>query len=329
MTTSPPSTEQLTDADLPIARAVARDGWPRLVKGHGTGNDFLLCADPDGEIEILPADVAAITDRHRGIGADGMIRAVRTDVAARTEPAAAAAVATRDASGHDAAWFMDYRNADGSVAEMCGNGLRVFVAFLVDAGLAHLADGEHLDVATRAGVLRVHRVGDDLMAEMGRWDVPGGTEALAAGSDALVTVAGVTGQRPGLSVGMPNPHVVIAVADERELAAADLTRAPLVEPAPPHGTNVEIVWAQGEVERDGTRWGVVSMRVHERGVGETLSCGTGACAAALAAQVWAGPDAPVDWIVHVPGGTLVVHLGPDRAVALRGPAELVGDVTLR
>ncbi|TGO05885.1 diaminopimelate epimerase [Serinibacter arcticus] len=321
-------TPRTTDrAEQPTARTVAHDGWPRLVKGHGTGNDFLLCADPDGGLEILPADVAAITDRHRGIGADGLIRAVRIDVAALTEPSAAAAV--RDASGQDVGWFMDYRNADGSVAEMCGNGLRVFVAFLVDAGLASVADGEHLDVATRAGVLRVHRVGDDLMAEIGRWDVPGGTEALTAGSDALVTVAGVTGQRPGLSVSMPNPHVVIAVADERELAAADLTRAPLVEPAPPHGTNVEIVWAQGEVERDGTRWGVVSMRVHERGVGETLSCGTGACAAALAAQVWAGPDAPVDWIVHVPGGTLVVHLGPDRAVALRGPAQLVGDVTLR
>ncbi|PWD50045.1 diaminopimelate epimerase [Serinibacter arcticus] len=296
--------------------------WPRLVKGHGTGNDFLLLADPTGERELAPADVAALTDRHRGIGADGVIRAVRTSVAAATEPAAAAA-------GADAEWFMDYRNADGSVSEMCGNGLRVFVAFLVDEGLAVLPDGGHLDVVTRAGTLRVHRTGVDLTADMGRWGVPGGDVALAAGSDVLVTVAGVAGQRPGLSITMPNPHVVIAVADDAELAAADLTGAPLVDPVPAGGTNVEIVRAEGEVVREGRRYGVLRMRVHERGVGETLSCGTGACAAALAAQVWAGPEAPSDWIVHVPGGTLVVALGPDRAVSLSGPAVLVGDVQPR
>ena len=139
----------------------------RFLKGHGTENDFVLLPDLDGRLALTPALVRRLCDRRAGVGADGLLRIV---------PAALEPDGRQWAD--DAHWFMDYRNADGSVAEMCGNGLRVFVAFLVDAGLTHLADGEHLDVATRAGVLRVHRVGEDLMAEMGRWDVPGGTEAL-------------------------------------------------------------------------------------------------------------------------------------------------------
>lgn len=89
-----------------------------------------------------------------------------------------------------------------------------------------------------------------------------------------------------------------------------------------------IVHVTGEYD-DAESVGTLIMRVHERGVGETLSCGTGACAAAVAARAWAGPGAPSRWIVHVPGGTLRVTIGAEDSVRLAGPAVLVGRVTLR
>nr|WP_234417552.1 diaminopimelate epimerase [Miniimonas sp. S16] len=300
--------------------------WPDLVKGHGTGNDFVLLTDADAALDLDPVAVASLTDRHRGLGADGLIRAVRTQALLAVEPGLA------DVLGADAAraeWFMDYRNADGSVAEMCGNGIRVYVRYLVDQGLVALPDGAALAVGTRAGVLDVRAEGDLVAVAMGRWGAPGGDGALAAGFDAEVSVAGVEGARPGLSITMPNPHVVIAVASDAELAAADLARPPAVVPVPSQGTNVEIVQALGERVEAGTVVGEIRMRVHERGVGETLSCGTGACAAAVAARVWAGPGAPDVWDVHVPGGTVRVVLAPDGEVELIGPAVLVADVRPR
>ncbi len=109
----------------------------RFVKGHGTENDFVILPDPDGVLDLTPEAVARLCDRRAGIGADGVLRVVRTKA---TEHEA------------DAEWFMDYRNADGGVAEMCGNGIRVFARYLVDVDLA--APGEW-DVATRAGLRRV------------------------------------------------------------------------------------------------------------------------------------------------------------------------------
>ena len=301
-------------------------GARSFVKGHGTGNDFLLYADPDGLDQISKDEIVALTDRHTGVGADGVIRAVRT--AALDEAADQVA---------EAEWFMDYRNADGSVAEMCGNGIRVFVAFLEREGLIALDVDGVTTVATRAGSLAVRKEEDGYAVDMGLWTVPGGEQALADGFDVTVAVAGLDEPRPGLRIELPNPHTVIALADGDELAGIDLTVEPRLEPHPRAGTNVELVVPLGEreveiVDPDGNvvgteMIGVVQMRVHERGVGETLSCGTGACAAAIATRIWFGEDAPVEWVVLVPGGQLRVRMLEGGGVELAGPAELVAEIS--
>lgn len=294
----------------------------RVTKGHGTQNDFVLLDGRTGP--ALDADlVRALADRRAGVGGDGVIRLV----ASADLPEGAAVLAEDPA----ATWFMDYRNADGSIAEMCGNGVRVVADYARALGLWDPTAGE-LVLGTRAGVRRVRAaagpVGEDWYAvDMGAWHLPGGPEAVAAGGDAQVEVAGLPVPRPALSVDVGNPHTVLAVAGAGELDAADLTRAPGVTPVPPHGTNVELVVPLGE-ERlaDGTVVGRVRMRVHERGVGETRSCGTGACAAALAVRAWAGPQAPDVWLVDVPGGTVRVAALPDGHVELAGPAVLLADL---
>ncbi len=290
-------------------------------KGHGTRNDFVLLDDAAGTLDLTPALVRALADRRAGIGGDGVIRLVRSVVT----PDAAAALA----EDPGATWFMDYRNADGSVAEMCGNGVRVVAAFAERLG-AWDGVGE-LVLATRAGVRRVRRLGMPEVpdgdpapwyeVDMGAWSLPGGDAAVDAGGDAEVAVAGLDVPRPALSVDVGNPHTVVVLPDPAALADADLTRAPLVAPAPAHGTNVELVVPLGE-DPDGA--GRLRMRVHERGVGETESCGTGACAAAVAVRTWAGADGPDVWWVEVPGGTLRVRLLGGR-VLLAGPAVLVFD----
>ncbi|NUU17454.1 diaminopimelate epimerase [Cellulomonas humilata] len=294
-----------------------------VTKGHGTQNDFVLLDDRDARVELSAALVRGLADRRAGVGGDGVIRVV----ASEHLPEGVAALAEEPA----AHWFMDYRNGDGSVAEMCGNGVRVFAAYLERLGLWDAADGE-LALGTRAGVRRVRRVevpagiGDDVWyaVDMGRWHLPGGADAVRAGADAEVDVAGLEVARAGLSVDVGNPHVVLALGDEDELAAADLSRAPQVTPVPPNGTNVELVVPLGEHEApDGSLVGRLRMRVHERGVGETRSCGTGACAAALAVRTWAGVGAPDVWLVDVPGGTVRVSVLPDGHVELAGPAVLV------
>ena len=257
----------------------------RFTKGHGTGNDFVLVADPDGDVVLAPSDVARLCDRRFGIGADGLLRAVR--VAA--EPLAGDA---------DAEWFMDYRNADGSVAEMCGNGIRVFTAFLLAEGLAEIPAGGSLPIATRGGIVTVQRTATGFAADLGGWTF--------GADDVAVRIAGVDVVRPGLAVDVPNPHVVVALGDDAELAAADLSTGPVLDPPPVAGANVELVRPEDPLVEDGI--GRIRMRVHERGSGETLSCGTGAVAAALATRYWAGPSAPDDWRVTVPGGVLGVRV---------------------
>lgn len=278
-----------------------------FTKGHGTGNDFVVVADPDGELDLSDAQVAALCDRHFGIGADGLLRVVRS--AAIREGAEAAA------SG--AEWFMDYRNADGSAAEMCGNGTRVFARYLTDTGLAPIDEG--LRIGTRAGVKTLTRSDRGFEVDLGAFAV----EA----DETLVRAKGLSVARPGVGIDVGNPHVVVALSSDAELEGLDLTFQPVLDPAPRHGANVEFVVPADPLVRDGV--GAIRLRVFERGVGETLSCGTGVAAAALAVRHWAGAAAPDHWIVDTPGGTLGVRVDEGR-VFLSGPASLVftGEVAL-
>ena len=286
-----------------------------FTKGHGTGNDFVLFADPDGEIDLTPAQLAAIADRRFGVGGDGVLRAVRS----RSIPEGAAALAEDDG----AEWFMDYHNSDGSVSEMCGNGIRVFARFLIDNGLATLDAGETLAIGTRGGVRDVQRNANGFQVDLGRWKLDG--------FEPLVRARDLPVQRPGLGINVGNPHVVVALASAEELENLDLSVIPQLEPEAPEGANVEFVVPADPLVKDGV--GHIRMRVHERGSGETLSCGTGAAAAALATRHWAGAGAPNQWRVEVPGGTLGVRMFATEEgehVALSGPAELVysGDLSL-
>ncbi len=288
---------------------------PRTVsftKGHGTGNDFVIVPDPDGSLDLTDDQVAVLCDRRFGIGGDGILRVVRSRAIDEGAQAAAAG----------AEWFMDYRNADGSKAEMCGNGVRVFVRYLAEMGWATLDDGP-LPVGTRAGIKTVTRSDLGLEVDLGPWIVDE--------SDVLVRARGIGAPRPGLGIDVGNPHVVVALPDIAELEGLDLTAVPQIHPEPPHGANVEFVVPADPLVRDGV--GSIRMRVFERGVGETLSCGTGVAAAALAVRHWAGPAAPDQWSVEVPGGTLGVRMPQidgERHVLLSGPATLVysGEVTL-
>lgn len=286
-----------------------------FTKGHGTGNDFVIIADPDGALDLGAEQVAALCDRHFGIGSDGILRVVRS--AAIDEGAASLA------EEPDAEWFMDYRNADGSIAEMCGNGVRVFVHYLLRSGLATLEHGSTLPIGTRAGVRDITRSDNGYQVDLGLWRL--------SGDDPLVTADGLPVARPGLGIDVGNPHVVVALAEEAELATLELHRAPVLDPVLPHGANVEFVVPGEPLVRDGI--GHVRMRVSERGVGETLSCGTGVAATALAVRHWAGEKAPDHWRVEVPGGTLGVRMFPaedGEHVGLSGPAQLVysGEVDL-
>ncbi|MGZ4626222.1 MAG: diaminopimelate epimerase [Kineosporiaceae bacterium] len=269
----------------------------RFVKGHGTENDFVLLPDPERAIDLTPRLVAALCDRRAGIGGDGVLRVVL----AATDPEGAP-------MSDEARWFMDYRNADGSAVEMCGNGIRVFARYLVDAGLA--PPGE-VAIATRDGVKRV-RLGatGDVTVDMGpaRFPGPDGIKVTADGRS-----------WPATSVDMGNPHAVAFVDDLAD--AGPLRGAPAVDPAFPHGVNVEFVVGRGDHH--------IAMRVHERGVGETRSCGTGACAAMVAAARRAGETGPASYVVDVPGGRLTVTERADGHLELTGPAVLVGEGELR
>jgi diaminopimelate epimerase len=168
----------------------------------------------------------------------------------------------------------------------------------------------------------VQRNATGFQADLGRWLLDGG--------EPLVRAKELAVARPGLGINVGNPHVVVALASDEELDGADLSYIPVVDPTPEHGANVEFVVAADPLVKDGV--GHIRMRVHERGSGETLSCGTGAVAAALATRHWAGAGAPHQWRVDVPGGTVGVRMFPTEDgehVSLSGPAELVFEGTLQ
>ncbi|MFA0842181.1 diaminopimelate epimerase [Streptomyces rochei] len=270
-----------------------------FLKGHGTENDFVIVPDPENALDLPSAAAAALCDRRAGIGGDGLLHVVRS--AAHPEAAHMAA---------EAEWFMDYRNGDGSVAEMCGNGVRVFARYLQRAG--HAVEGD-LAVATRGGVKTVHLAKNgDVTVGMGRALLPEGDVEVSVGERSW----------PARNVNMGNPHAVAFVADLDH--AGDLYTAPPFRPATayPDGVNVEFVVDRGPRH--------VAMRVHERGSGETRSCGTGACAVAVATARRDGVDpavtgTPVTYTVDVPGGTLVITEHPDGEIEMTGPAVIVAE----
>ena len=287
---------------LPMTQVRMGEPYPFL-KGHGTENDFVLLPDPDGSVhgDLAAERVAALCDRHAGLGGDGVLRVIRT-----------AAYPGEDRPDSDAEWFMDYRNADGSLAEMCGNGTRVFAAYLHREGLV----GDTVTIATRAGDKTLTRD-----AASDTWTVDLGHPQLLGWSEVAVGGQGWKARH----VDMGNPHAVAFLASEAQVAALDLQVAPAHDRAVyPHGVNVEFVARVGEAH--------LAMRVHERGVGETRSCGTGIGATAVAAMEadGVGPAATgteATYAVDVPGGRLTVTWTTDDRVLLTGPAAVVAEGT--
>ncbi len=290
--TSTTATSTTAAATTNLAAHAAAVAALPMWKGHGTENDFLVIDDRTDTVELSGELVALLCDRRAGIGGDGVLRVVGIPDA-----------------GSPARFFMDYRNADGSVAEMCGNGARVFARYLHAAGLE---PGPDLVMATRAGDVEA-RLHDD-----GEVTVSIGPAGYLDATPEVV-VEGMARAQAGIAVSMPNPHVVVLLDEPAQLTALELTRPPQVMPLLPEGQNVEFVVALGERH--------LGMRVHERGSGETRSCGTGIAAAVLAAQRNHGYDQH-QWRVDVPGGTVFVRRAGIDRVELTGPAVIVGRVTL-
>jgi diaminopimelate epimerase len=278
----------------------------RFAKYHGTGNDFVMVEDMDDTVVLSPAVIAAMCDRHRGIGADGLIRIAPDD---------------------EADFFMDYYNANGEVAEMCGNGVRCLAKHVYDRGLTAATE---IDVATRAGPKHLvieaadgvaHRVTVDMgPPALDRKAIPMIGDPADRFVQQPMEVDGRTFTATALSMG--NPHCVLFLEDSDDLASMEVARlGTLVEHREefPQRANVEFVKVQ-----DGT----VNVRVWERGSGETMACGTGACAALVASAVagLTGREAEVEF----PGGVLQVAWQPDDHVSLTGPAVFVfeGEVGL-
>ncbi|MGD7731399.1 diaminopimelate epimerase [Propionibacteriaceae bacterium G57] len=264
-----------------------------FAKGHGTLNDFIVTVDRHDNRPLSAEDVRLLCDRRAGIGADGVLRAV----VAKEIP---------DWGGDPAIWFMDYRNADGSIAEMCGNGTRVFGRYLLDNDLV---SGREVEIGTRAGVRRLTFHSDgSISTAMG--------PVIIADEPVQVALNHGAATFDASKVDVGNPHAVVLLGPDDDLNALDLTQPPVWTPpeAFPHGVNVEFVQ---RIDDDH-----LAMRVYERGAGETMSCGTGVVASA-SAHARAHGSGSGHIRVDVAGGVLSVDLTGDEAI-LRGPAVIVG-----
>lgn len=295
---------------------------PSIVyKAHATGNDFVVYLDEDGTHEPTADEVRFLCDRHFGIGGDGLIRLAHPQAVSDVNERQIA-----DCAAGDADWFMDYRNADGSLAEMCGNGTRAITLFAQRQGIADQPGGKPFHLGTRAGVKVLTSLGDVpglgkdvFQVEMGAWkrgDVDGYE----------VTIPGTSGSARGTFVDMGNPHVVAVLEDAfaslPNVEDLDLVTKPVVAPEIPSDQNVEFVRIDEQSEGDDA--GEATMRVNERSCGETLSCGTGLCATAITLRAKTGID---HWTITVRGGTLRVDV-TDEDVKLTGSATIVGKIEL-
>ncbi len=269
-------------------------------KMHGLGNDFIVIEDLDEEMDFAPEAIEWLCDRNFGIGGDGLIL-VRPGV-----------------SGGD--FFMAYYNADGGAAEMCGNGIRCLAKYVVDHGLVD-EDQDDMVVDTLGGqkLIRITR-DDDGWMYLATVDM--GVPVLDPAAVPTTIDDGAVVDRPILTdlgefrvtaVSMGNPHAVIVVDDVDEAPVE--TVGPLLEQDPrfPRRTNVEFAHLVDP--------GHIALRVWERGVGETLACGTGACATLVAFSLLGltGREAVVD----LPGGELGIEWAEDDHVYMTGPAEEV------
>ena len=265
-----------------------------FTKGHGTANDFILIQDSAGDWNPAVEHVKWLCDRRRGLGADGVIRVVPTSLVPEFADLAIAP------------WFMDYRNSDGSIAEMCGNGARVFARYLVASGLE---TEKKFVIATRAGLHEVVVHSDSTVSVS-----MGIAHTISSVSPLMVRIASSQEALQATGVQVPNPHAVVYLPEDMDLGAINLG-IPRVSPSEafPDGVNIEFVRRIGPHH--------VAMRVVERGSGETLSCGTGACAVAWVEMRHMGATTE-EIRVDVPGGTLWVRLVA-KQLWLRGPAELV------
>jgi diaminopimelate epimerase len=271
----------------------------RVWKYQGTGNDFVMTLDLDDERPLEGVDVRALCDRRFGIGADGSIRVTR---------------------GTDGRRFMDYRNADGTVAEMCGNGIRCVAVFLRDLGEE---TAPSFEVGTRAGIRRVTLRDDGrVTVNMGEPNftkaaIPMRGPAWETYRDEPLDLGGGVVVR-ATAVSMGNPHLVLFLEDDPERFHVSHIGAVLERDERfPEGTNVEFA----RVGADD-----IAARVWERGSGETMACGSGACAIVVAAHE-AGLAERRSW-VRFPGGTLEVERRESGSATLTGPAARVFGTTI-
>jgi diaminopimelate epimerase len=268
-----------------------------FAKGHGTANDFVIVKDRHAMLNPTTADVRYLCDRRLGVGGDGLLRAVR-------------AVHMPEWTAGPDLWFMDYRNADGSIAELCGNGARVFARYLLEE---NLVSGDVIPIATRAGLIEAV-VERDGQITVGLGQATRQTDPVA------VTAAGRTWLGHKVEIG--NPHCVIRLTAGDDLDTLDLASPPqLPVENYPAGGNVEFV---EPVDAHRLR-----LRVWERGVGETQSCGTGVVAAVRDHLATTGDDTG-SCHVSVPGGALSVYIAAEGQAHLTGPAVIVarGEVVL-